>query len=187
MLLLPGPVAMILMISHFPWWQCEARSNQAASYQASQPAHQSTGGSKKLVSRSVSKLVSGCVGKLVSKWTTSLATRYPIGLCSEWVDIMRSCAPAQALKPPGQAAVHPDCQISLMACTGSSGNLLFQPTCPANFKCPWAGAVKVWCHPHHRRGQKESDVMKKSSRKLAEVMRMPSRKLAKTWKRRTCK
>ena len=113
-------------------------------------------------------------GKLVSKWKTSLAARYVPRLCREWVAIMRSCAPPQAFIPPGQAAIHPHWQILLMECTGTTGNLLPQPTCPAKFVCPWANAVKIWCHPHHRHGQQEAKVMKKPSRRVAKVMRKPS-------------
>ena len=83
-------------------------------------------------------------GKLVNVWKTSLAARYVPGLCREWVEIMRCCAPMQAFTPPGQAAVHPHWQILLMECTGTTSNLLPQPTCPAKFVCPWADAVKIW-------------------------------------------
>ena len=117
-------------------------------------------------------------GKLVNVWKTSLAARYVPGLCREWVEIMRCCAPMQAFTPPGQAAVHPHWQILLMECTGATGNLLPQPTCPAKFVCPWADAVKIWCHPHHRHGQQEAKAMKKPSRRVAKVMRKPSGKVA---------
>ena len=53
-------------------------------------------------------------GKIVSKWKTSLAARCVPGLCREWVEIMRSCAPPQAFTPPGQAAIHPYWQILLI-------------------------------------------------------------------------
>ena len=117
-------------------------------------------------------------GKLVNVWKTSLAAKYVPALCREWVEIMRSCAPKQAFTPPNQAVVQPHWQILLMECTGTTGNLLPQPTCPAKFVCPWANAVKIWCHPHHRHGQQEAKVMKKPSGRVAKVMRKPSGKVA---------
>ena len=113
-------------------------------------------------------------GRLVTKWKTSLAAQYVPGLCREWADLMCSEAPVQAFTPPGEPALKPHWQTLLMDCTGHTGQLVPQPTCPLTFVCPWDQAVRIW-NREKVNGKRAAKVMKRPSNK-SRVMKRPSTK-----------